>query len=86
MEQTSGGQVFDDWSMLQKMYPEWGTKTALDQKPIWEALSSQYANGAEGVATYVHPSGYEGKVWLKIEKPILEENDIIIKEVIIDAK
>jgi len=27
-----------------------------------------------------------GKVWSNIEKPILEENDIIIQEVIIDAK
>ena len=86
MEQTPGGQVFDNWRGLQGMYPEWDTVTDLNQKPIWDALSSQYANGAEGMATYVHPSGYEGKVWLNIEKPILEEKDIIIQEVIIDAK
>ncbi len=86
MEQTPGGQVFDDWRGLQGMYPEWDTGTMLDQKPIWEAMSSQYANGAEGTSTYVHPSGYEGKVWSNIEKPILEGNDIIIQEVIIDAK
>ena len=86
MEQTPGGQVFDNWSGLQGMYPEWDTPTNLAQKPIWDALSSQYANGAEGIATYAHPNGYVGKVWANIEKPILEENDIIIQEVIIDAK
>ena len=86
MEQTSGGQVFDNWRGLGGMYPEWDTSTNLAQKPIWDALSSQYANGAEGIATYAHPDGYVGKVWSNIEKPILEENDIIIQEVIIDAK
>lgn len=86
MEQTPGGQVFDNWRDLQAMYPEWNTGTALDSKPIWEALSGQYANGVEGMATYVHPDGYEGNVWLNVEKPILEENDIIIQEVIINAK
>ena len=86
MEQTPGGQVFDNWRGLGGMYPEWDTPTNLAQKPIWDALSSQYANGAEGIATYVHPDGYVGKVWSDIEKPILEENDIIIQEVIIDAK
>ena len=86
MEQTPGGQVFDNWRGLGGMYPEWDTPTNLDQKPIWDALSSQYANGAEGIATYAHPDGYVGKVWSNIEKPILEENDIIIQEVIIDAK
>ena len=68
------------------MYPEWDTPTSLAWKPICHALSSQYANDAEGIATYAHPDGYVGKVWLNIEKPILEENDIIIQEVIIDAK
>lgn len=56
------------------------------QKPIWDALSSQYANGVEGIATYVHPYGIVGKVWSNIEKPILEENNIIIQEIIIDAE
>ena len=86
MEQTPGGQVFDNWRGLGGMYPEWDRPTNLAQKPIWDALSSQYANGAEGIATYVHPDGYVGKVWSNIEKPILEENNIIIQEVIIDAK
>ena len=74
MEQTPGGQVFDNWRGLGGMYPEWDTPTNLAQKPIWDALSSQYANGAEGIATYAHPDGYVGKVWSNIEKPILEEN------------
>ena len=34
----------------------------------------------------LHPNGYVGKVWSNIEKPILEEKDILIQEVIIDAK
>ena len=62
MEQTPGGQVFDNWRGLGGMYPEWDTPTNLAQKPIWDALSSQYANGAEGIVTYVHPDGYVGKV------------------------
>lgn len=91
MEQTSGGQVFDDWSILQKMYPEWGTGTALDQKPIWEALSSQYANGASGDVSYAHPFGYTGNVWEEIEKKILIEKMKTgevsgIEEVIINGK
>lgn len=91
MEQTSGGQVFDDWSILQKMYPEWGTGTALDQKPIWEALSSQYANGASGDVSYAHPFGYYGDIWLNIEYPALErmiDKGIVtgIEEVIVNGK
>lgn len=45
------------------MHPEWDTATDLAQKPIQDALSSQYAKGVEGIATCVQPSGYEGKVW-----------------------
>lgn len=87
MEQTPGGQVFDEWRGLQGMYPaEWGTSTELDPKPIWDALSAQYANNARGIATYVHTEGYIGNVWSKIERPILEEHDIIINEVIVNAK
>ena len=88
MEQTPGGQVFDNWRGLQGMYNEWGTGTAFDQKPIWEALSSQYANG---VVTYVHPDGYYGNVWKNTELPILNERleeGLVnsIQEVIIDGK
>lgn len=38
MEQTPGGQVFDNWRRLEGMYPstEWGTGSSMDQKPIWE--------------------------------------------------
>lgn len=91
MEQTPGGQVFDSWRGLQGMYPEWDTKTVLDQKPIWEALSSQYANSVSGNVTYVHPEGYIGNVWNKTELPIVMErmrNGSVdgISEVIIDGK
>lgn len=81
LEQTPGGKVFDNWRGLQGMYPKWN-----DQKPIWDALSSQYANATEGIAIYVHTDGYLGKTWLSVENPILRENDIIISEVIIDAE
>lgn len=57
-----------------------------ERKSIWDALSSQYANATEGVATYVHTNGYLGETWLSVESPILKDNDIIISEVIIDAK
>ena len=85
MEQTPGGQVFDNWRGLQGMYPEWEIGTN-PQKPIWTALSSQYANTVNGTVTYVHPEGYIGDVWSKIEKPILDSEDIIIKEVIVNGK
>ena len=91
MEQTAGGKVFDDWRGLQGMYTDWGTGTPFDQKPIWEALSSQYANGANGAVTYVHPDGYYGNVWKNTELPILNErleDGLInnIHEVIIDGE
>ena len=34
MEQTPGGQVFDNWRGLGGMYPEWDRPTNLAQKPI----------------------------------------------------
>lgn len=72
MEGTSGGKVFDDWDWLNKQYPEWNTGTALDKKPIWEALAKQYTNGACGKVTYLHPEDYVGTVWEKIEYPIIK--------------
>lgn len=91
MEQTPGGRVFDNWKGLQGMYPEWNTNTMLDQKPIWEAMSSQYAKGACGSVKYVHPEGYIGTVWKETELPIVMErmrNGLVdeISEVIIDGK
>ncbi|MDR2088484.1 MAG: hypothetical protein LBP73_03910 [Clostridiales Family XIII bacterium] len=74
LEQTQGGRVFDDWRGLRGMYPEWNTKGAgaLNQRPIWEALSSQYANGATGYVTFVHPSTYTGQMWEKVESKIID--------------
>ncbi|MCQ2211887.1 MAG: hypothetical protein MJZ34_16520 [Paludibacteraceae bacterium] len=94
MEQTSGGQVFDGWKGLQGMYPEWATGSTLDQKRIWNALSTQYAQNAVGEVTYVHiikdGKPYYGSVWTDIEKKILLENMFNgkisnISEVIIDG-
>ena len=71
-------------------FSERASAVGLSDTQIAEAFEAMkngdYANGAEGIATYAHPDGYVGKVWSNIEKPILEENDIIIQEVIIDAK
>lgn len=91
MEQTPGGQVFDNWRGLEGMYPEWNTGTALDRKPIWEAMSSQYAYGVSGSVTYVHPSDYIGNVWMDTEFPIVREKFKLgivtgIREVYIDGK
>lgn len=94
MEQTPGGQVFDNWRGLQGMYPEWDTGTVLDQKLIWNELSSQYAEGASGNVVYVHiikdGKPYYGAVWNNIEKKILAKNMwngkvTNISEVIIDG-
>ena len=90
MEQTLGGQVFDNWEALRRRYPQWE-----EQRPIWEALSRQYANGASGEVTYVHiikdGKPYYGQVWKEVEKPILTPNlwngkVADISEVIIDGK
>ena len=72
MEQTPGGQVFDNWRGLQGMYPEWDTGVT-PQKPIWTALSSQYAQGASGDIVYVVREGYvnPNSVWKTVEYPIL---------------
>ncbi len=46
------------------------------QKPIWTALSEQFANGASGQVTYVKPASYNNpnSVWFNTELPIIEEN------------
>jgi hypothetical protein len=94
MEQTPGGQVLDNWRGLQG-YPEWNTGTVLDQKPIWNAMSAQFAEGAAGDVTYVHiikdGKPYYGVVWNDIEKKILVKNMwngkvTNISEVIINGK
>ena len=75
LEQTQGGQVFDDWKGLKSMYPtDWGEGGDLDVKPIWEALSTQYASGASGNVTYIVPETYDNpkSMWLNVEKPILD--------------
>ena len=82
MEQTPGGKVFDDWRGLQGMYPEWDYGIT-PQVSIWEALSKRYAQGVSGIATYVHPDGYIGGIWKRIEKRVLDGNDILIEEIII---
>ena len=70
MEQTPGGKAFDGWDGLQKMYPEWDSG-ATPQKPIWTALSSQYADSVNGTVTYVHPDGYFGNIWEETESKIV---------------
>ncbi len=72
MEHTPGGQVFNNWRGLNGMYPEWGTKTLLDPKNIWEALSRQYANDVSGTVTYAHSENYTGAVLNEIEYPIIQ--------------
>ena len=74
MEQTPGGQVFDNWRGLQGMYPEWDMGIT-PQKPIWTALSSQYAEGASGNVTYAVKEGYANpkSVWKTVEFPILKD-------------
>lgn len=71
LEQTPGGQVFDNWKGLEGMYPKWDN-SALSRRPIWEALSSQYANGATGDVTYVHPQGYIGPMYRGVESWIIK--------------
>ena len=71
LEQTPGGQVFDNWKGLEGMYPEWESNSPLSQRQIWEALSAQYANGATGDVTYVHPMDYIGPMYERVESRII---------------
>ena len=93
MEITPGGNVFNDWDTLGEVYPsyKWGSGGPMDQKPIWEALSRQYAYGARGKVSYVHPDGYYGNVWKKVELKALKESIkqgkvTSINEVVINGK
>ncbi len=67
-------------------FSERASAAGLNSTQIAEAFDAMRTGDYAKMATYVHSSGYEGKVWSSIEKPILEENDIIIQEVILDAK
>ncbi len=71
LEQTPGGQVFDNWKGLGGIYPEWESNSPLSQRPIWEALSAQYANGATGDVTYIGPMGYIGPMYDGVESDII---------------
>jgi hypothetical protein len=81
LEMTPGGKVFDDWAWLKEKFPEWDTGTPLDAKPIWKALSEEYARNASGKITYVNAKAFDGKppgwMWSNVEKKILE----ILKEI-----
>lgn len=83
MEQTPGGQIFDDWKGLSSMYPEWETGSSKDARPIWVALSKQYAGQVKGSATYVHPENTYGPIWLNVEKTMLDSNGIEYKEIFV---
>ena len=72
MEHTQGGQIFDNWDMLSKMYPEW-KKGGVPQKDIWEAISKKYANEATGIVKYYNPTNELGIIWENKEYPILLE-------------
>ena len=50
-------------------------KEQTPQKPIWTALSSQYAEGASGNVTYAVKEGYANpkSVWKTVEFPILKD-------------
>lgn len=75
-----GGKATQGYSnFADGMSTYFDTSSPVDGAVFW-------SGNKEGAATYAHPNGYVGKVWSNIEKPILEENDIIIQEVIIDAK
>lgn len=57
--------------IVYQKYCQIGMQVKIKQKPLWEALSKQYANGAEGSVKYVHSDGYVGNVFKTIEQPIL---------------
>lgn len=66
------------------MYPleEWRNGNTLDRKPIWEALSTQYASGASGNVTYIVPQTYSNpeSMWETVEQPIL--NGLMKKNIV----
>lgn len=75
--------MLDGWKTLQERFPLWDEGGRYNQKPLWEAMSGQYAEGASGTVIYVHPDGYYGDVWKNIERPILEFKGVHIIEVVL---
>ena len=72
MEHTQGEQIFDNWDMLSKMYPEW-SEGGVPQNEIWEAISKKYANEVTGVVKYYNPTDELGYIWENKEYPVLRE-------------
>lgn len=81
MEHTQGGQIFDNWNMLNEMYPEW-SEGSNPQNEIWKSISKRYANNTTGVVKYYNPTNELGNVWKNVEYPILRER---LKKDLIDG-
>ncbi len=73
MEDTAGGKVVDEWPWLYEKYPSenWGTGNQFDPKPLWEAVSEEYALRARDKVTYVNQE-YEGRIWTDVESITLD--------------
>lgn len=45
----------------------WGTGSVYDQKPLWQAVSSEFADCVTGTVSYVHPEDVFGEAWSETE-------------------
>lgn len=75
---TPGGSMFNDWRGFNEMYPgsAWGTGLPNDQRPIWVALSREFASGATGQVYHVVPIGgtpNPASIWYTDEIVVLED-------------
>jgi hypothetical protein len=69
LEMTQAGLMFDNWETFNNLYDNWRLSG-----PVWETLSSQYAEGARGLVTRFYTESAKGVIWNTIELPKLIEN------------
>ena len=78
LSMTPGGGIFNNWQGFNEMYPSanWDTGLPNDPRPVWAALSTEYAYGAQGQVYHVVPVGYidnPNSIWNTDEYVVLRE-------------
>lgn len=75
---TPGGSMFNDWRGFNEMYPgsAWGTGAPNDARPVWVALSREFASGATGQVYHLTPVGYvanPNSIWFTDEQVVINQ-------------
>ena len=84
LESTPGGSIFNNWDWLNKKFPTWGDGTATDQRRLWGAISSRYAELVNGPVYAVQKDGVGGYVWNNYELTVLQQRGIQIIYIKVD--